>query len=293
MNGAGLEAIVLAGGRGARLGGDKATVRLGGERLVDRAVTGARAAGAGAVVVVGPPAAVPTGCRAAREDPPFGGPLAALAAGLPLLDAEGSVLLLSCDLEDPAGAAARLAAESLGPDEDAVVLRDPAGRAQWLAGRYGTVALARAVARCGEPAGRPLRAALAALRVRYLDVPAELAADIDTPDDLARARARRSAPTSRGGPVPADRHLPPEALDAWLAAAARELGLDPAAVSVGTVLDVARDVAHGVARPAAPLTTFLLGVAVGRAGEAGASEALRRESARLTELAAEWPGPGE
>lgn len=30
------------------------------------------------------------------------------------------------------------------------------------------------------------------------------------------------------------------------------------------LLNVARDAAHGVARPAAPLTTFLLGVAVGR-----------------------------
>jgi len=34
------------------------------------------------------------------------------------------------------------------------------------------------------------------------------------------------------------------------------------------VLDLARDVAHGVARPAAPLTAYLLGVAVGRAGVA-------------------------
>lgn len=30
------------------------------------------------------------------------------------------------------------------------------------------------------------------------------------------------------------------------------------------VLDLARDVAHGVARPAAPLTTYLAGIAVGR-----------------------------
>ena len=30
------------------------------------------------------------------------------------------------------------------------------------------------------------------------------------------------------------------------------------------LLDLARDAAHGVERPAAPLTTFLVGVAVGR-----------------------------
>ncbi|MDQ3457112.1 MAG: DUF6457 domain-containing protein [Actinomycetota bacterium] len=33
------------------------------------------------------------------------------------------------------------------------------------------------------------------------------------------------------------------------------------------ILDVARDAAHGVARPAAPLTTYLLGIAVGRGAD--------------------------
>jgi hypothetical protein len=53
-------------------------------------------------------------------------------------------------------------------------------------------------------------------------------------------------------------------LDQWLQAACAELGLDPAAVDVRAVLDLARDVAHGVDRPAAPVTAYLLGVAVGR-----------------------------
>lgn len=79
--------------------------------------------------------------------------------------------------------------------------------------------------------------------------------------------------------------LPPEALDAWLAAAAKELGLDPADVRIGALLDVARDVAHDVARPAAPLTTFLLGLAVGRAG---GGESFPELAARVTALAAEW-----
>ncbi len=53
-------------------------------------------------------------------------------------------------------------------------------------------------------------------------------------------------------------------LDEWARAACAELGLDPAALDVRLVLDLARDVAHGVARPAAPLTAYLLGVAVGQ-----------------------------
>lgn len=81
-------------------------------------------------------------------------------------------------------------------------------------------------------------------------------------------------------------HLPPEALDRWLAAAAVELGLDADAVDIATVLDVARDVAHGVARPAAPLSTFLLGVAVGRADDPRA--ALAHHAETLTALAKRW-----
>lgn len=49
--------------------------------------------------------------------------------------------------------------------------------------------------------------------------------------------------------------------------------LDVAAVDRDLILDVAREVAHAVARPAAPLTTYLLGFAAGRAGTDPASVA--------------------
>jgi hypothetical protein len=48
-------------------------------------------------------------------------------------------------------------------------------------------------------------------------------------------------------------------LNEWVDAVSRELGLGP--VDVKAVLDLARDVAHGVARPAAPLTCLLVGLA--------------------------------
>ena len=51
------------------------------------------------------------------------------------------------------------------------------------------------------------------------------------------------------------------------------------------MLDVARDVAHGVARPAAPLTAYLLGLAVGRAGDGAAAVGL---AARVIRLADSW-----
>jgi Domain of unknown function (DUF6457) len=72
-------------------------------------------------------------------------------------------------------------------------------------------------------------------------------------------------------------------LDAWVAAACSELGLAPADVRAKSVLDVARDVAHQVLRPGAPVTAYLMGVAVGR----GADPA--ETAARISALALAWP----
>lgn len=62
------------------------------------------------------------------------------------------------------------------------------------------------------------------------------------------------------------RTLPPEALDAWAATLRQRFDLAEADVPVAAVLDLARDVASGVARPAAPLGAFVAGLAAGRAG---------------------------
>ncbi|GAB3795134.1 DUF6457 domain-containing protein [Micromonospora zhanjiangensis] len=71
-------------------------------------------------------------------------------------------------------------------------------------------------------------------------------------------------------------------LDRWLAAARAELGLDADEIPTTLVLDVARDVAHQVLRPGAPVTAYLLGLAVGR----GADPA--EAAAKLTALARDW-----
>ena len=56
----------------------------------------------------------------------------------------------------------------------------------------------------------------------------------------------------------------PSTLDDWTAGLQAALGLEDASVDVAAVLDLARDAAHGVARPAAPLTAYVVGIAVGR-----------------------------
>jgi len=57
-------------------------------------------------------------------------------------------------------------------------------------------------------------------------------------------------------------------------------------VDEALVLDLARDAAHAVARPAAPLTTFLLGYAAGRADADTAQ--LEQLTARIQALAEKW-----
>jgi hypothetical protein len=71
-------------------------------------------------------------------------------------------------------------------------------------------------------------------------------------------------------------------LEEWIDTVCLELGLDRGDVDKDLVLDLARDVAHGVARPGAPLTAFLLGLAVGRGAPA------RDAAARITGLAEGW-----
>jgi hypothetical protein len=54
----------------------------------------------------------------------------------------------------------------------------------------------------------------------------------------------------------------PEDLDAWVRTLAESLGLAPDRHPIGLLLDLTRDAAHGVVRPAGPLTTYLVGLAV-------------------------------
>lgn len=55
-------------------------------------------------------------------------------------------------------------------------------------------------------------------------------------------------------------------LEAWTAAVRTELGLDDDP-QLGLVLRTAKHVAHGVVRPAAPVTAYLMGLAVGRGAD--------------------------
>lgn len=71
-------------------------------------------------------------------------------------------------------------------------------------------------------------------------------------------------------------------LSSWLTAVSSELGITDVELSnndIHTLLDLARDSAHEVERLAAPLTSYLVGVAVGRGASLGGS------AAKITALA--------
>lgn len=62
-------------------------------------------------------------------------------------------------------------------------------------------------------------------------------------------------------------------VDAWVAEVCMDLGV-PVPQDTSAILDVAKDAAHNVARPAAPVTTYLLGYAVAQGADAAAAATL-------------------
>lgn len=194
-------AIILAGGRASRLGGaDKASVEVAGRRLVDHVY--AAVAGCAPVVAVGPESLARPGVTVVREDPPFGGPVAALAAaltamsGLPedsparAIDAEAWVL--ACDLPRASRIVAALKDLPIPDDADGVVLADADGRAQWLAGRYRLGSLQRAFTALGDVDNAALRQLLAPLTLHTITDTADASLDLDTWAAVEQYREQQS-----------------------------------------------------------------------------------------------------
>lgn len=177
------DAIVLAGGRGSRLGGiRKPELSLDGRRLVDRAL--AAVSRASSVVVVGDADVV--GVTVTREDPPYGGPVAALAAGMAVIDVHAPwTLVLASDLPQVERAVPVLLG-SQDDGHDGVCLLGADGRLQWLLAYYRTTALQARLADRGEPPLTAMHRLVGPLKLRGVDAPAELIDDIDTPTDAAR-----------------------------------------------------------------------------------------------------------
>ncbi len=197
-----LDAIVLVGGRGTRLGGvDKATLVVDGQTLLAGLLDALRSEAefettGGQVAVVGP-ADSPRWVRSTTEDPPGSGPVAAIDAGLTSLALRRSraVWTLVLAVDQPRAQAvvpllcrAIAGAESNGSDAGvaAIVPADADGRWQWLLAAYRTAELVRAIASLDDIVGAPMHRVFGQLTVQVADVPHHLLGDIDTLADLAR-----------------------------------------------------------------------------------------------------------
>lgn len=193
----GLGAILLAGGRATRVDGAKKPLfEVGGRTLLSAAVTAATDAGARPVTVVAPILDPGLDVTWVREDPPFGGPAAAIAAALaswPATDDPEWTLVLACDLPAVEAAVRRLVTDLvlLPADTDGICLGDSSSRPQWLTGAYRTRAL-RAAASVLPDHGRdaPVRALIEDLAVAVVAADDALTRDVDTWQDLEEARAR-------------------------------------------------------------------------------------------------------
>lgn len=177
--------LVTCGGTSRRLGGrDKTREPLGAGTVLDHLLAALPAGWP--VVCVGEER--PT-CRPvtwAREDPPGGGPVAALAAGLRHVPTPTCVVVAGDMPFAGPGAADLAAALQHSPEEDAVVGTDGTGRAQPLLAAYRSDALRAVLPE--DPAGARLMDVLDRLHTTALELPAPRTLDVDTPEALARAR---------------------------------------------------------------------------------------------------------
>lgn len=185
---------ILAGGEGARLGGEKAGLLLGGERLIDRALRRLAWLSEDRWVALrrGQALAV-QGARLVEDLPPYEGPLAGIAAALKSARSEW-VFVLACDMpfvQRPVVEALLALAEGC----QAVVPRLRVGL-EPLHALYHTSCLG-ALCRALERGERRLSAFLGDLTVRYLEEEALQGIagahrsffNINTPQDLEQARA--------------------------------------------------------------------------------------------------------
>ena len=267
------DAVVLAGGRAERLdGADKAALDVAGATLLDRALRAV--AGARRVVVVGDERPTDVPVVWAREQPAYGGPVAAAYAGRDAL--RGStplIVVLAVDM--PAVSAAtvgRLVAAAHG--RDGAVLVDG-----------GRPHLAMAVTAAALDAVRPDRVEGAAMRglweaLDLADVPAleAEAGDVDTWSDLAEVLAGLDLVRKIGSVN----------LHDWIDELCDVLDIDTE-VDEALVLDLAKVVADNVVRKAAPISTYLLGYAAGL-NEANPLE-VEKLAAKAQLLAEGWDRP--
>ncbi|GAB3562774.1 molybdenum cofactor guanylyltransferase [Spelaeicoccus albus] len=197
-----LGVIVLAGGQSSRMRGqDKMTARFGSDTVLNMCLT--NVAGQfpdSPIIVVGPyrelPAEMPESrVTRVREDPPGGGPVPAIRAGMDAVPSDAAlVAVLAGDMPEAPAVLGDLVQPLATYDNLDVAVARAGGAVQPLLAVYRRRTLAGVLA--ADSSLRTARSLLTGLRHRFVEVPERLCYDIDTPEDLSAARSR-IGPTRR------------------------------------------------------------------------------------------------
>jgi molybdopterin-guanine dinucleotide biosynthesis protein A len=242
------DSIIVAGGKATRMGGlDKAMLPLGlsGKTLLEDIIKSCP----GKVYVVGNPREIGIDGAEVTWVPdlnPDGGPAAGLWSGLISVTSE-YVFISAADQTLSSETVSTLISAALGSDGAWAIRSDGSG--QPLCACVRTDLLRELLAPTQGINQSPLRL-LSSLKMVGVEVNPDQVVDFDTWQDVAKA--------VKGS----------EAMDQitqmWMARVATLLNVDQHDVLISELLDLTREVAHGVERKSAPLTTFLLGYAAGK-----------------------------
>lgn len=188
-----VDAIVLAGGRSSRLGSTpKATLIYERHTLLERTVTAVSSLRRTVIVGGADGLTCPGQVLLTREDPPYGGPAAGIAAGVVALAAADShpsdyIIVLACDMPLVATATEKLIDLLPHADSDGLIASD-GQRLQPLVAAYKTTKLTSALAtqrRSGGLDGLSVARLIATLNLTPVIAPDGSTDDVDTWVDAA------------------------------------------------------------------------------------------------------------
>ncbi|HEX8065120.1 MAG TPA: NTP transferase domain-containing protein [Thermoleophilaceae bacterium] len=175
--------MVLAGGRGRRIGGGKPARTLAGRPLAARPAEALAAVCDRVAIVCKPSTDVPALPGVERWDEPDGHSHPAVGIAHALERAGGPVLVCAADMPFVTAASCERVAAALGP-ADEVAVAVAGGVVQPLLAAYAPSALG--ALRAAAP-DAPLTGTVESLRPRRVEVPAAEARSVDTPEELAAA----------------------------------------------------------------------------------------------------------
>lgn len=199
-----VHAVVLTGGRSSRMGGrHKPGILVGEQSVIDRTLTTLWSVVPTAkVIIAGTDEGVSSNFRqnviVVREDPPFSGPVAGVAAAVDAISSsDGVILLLGGDLPFLSAATMTRLLRAAIAGAQVVSCVDETGHLQYLCSGWRADILCDQVAALDAPTGVPLGALFSGLETELVPCDPDELRDIDTPEDLARA-----VTTADGRPVP-------------------------------------------------------------------------------------------